>query len=199
MSPTPPKATEASYLPGRLLLAMPGMPDPRFAGAVVAMCIHDANGALGIGIDTLLDGITLHPLLEDLGIDPGVAPDCGVLMGGPVESGRGFVLHSPEWVSPTDPDEAASLAVCDQWSLSASRDVLVAIAEGRGPAQWLVALGYAGWGAGQLDGEMRHHGWYAAQGRGRILFDTPAAERWNKAWKAEGIDPALLANVTGRA
>ena len=197
MSPTPPQPTEAAYLPGRLLLAMPGMPDPRFAGATIAMCLHDENGALGIGIDSVLDGVTLHPLLEDLGIDPGVAPDCRVLMGGPVESSRGFVLHSPEWTSAADPD--ASLPVGGQWALSASRDVLVAIAEGNGPAQWLVALGYAGWGPGQLDGEMRRHGWYAAQGHAEVLFDTPAPNRWSAAWKAEGIDPALLANVTGRA
>ncbi len=203
MSPTPPPPPEASYLSGRLLLAMPGMPDPRFAGSAIALCVHDENGALGIGIDTLLEGVTLHALLTDLDIDPGLAPDCGVLMGGPVESSRGFVLHSPEWVSPSDnaaeADHPASLAVSDQWALSASRDVLVAIAEGRGPAQWLVALGYAGWGPGQLDGEMRHHGWYAAQGRRSILFDNPAHDRWSRAWKAEGIDPALLANVTGRA
>ena len=191
--PAQPDAVGAAYLPGRLLLAMPGMPDPRFAGAAIAMCVHDENGALGIGIDSLLNGITLHPLLRDLGIDPGVAPDCGVVMGGPVESNRGFVLHSTDWTA------EGSLIVSDAWSLSASREVLVAIAEGRGPRQWLVALGYAGWGAGQLDGEMRQHGWFAAQGRGEILFDTPASARWKKAWMAEGIDPALLANVTGRA
>ena len=193
MSPTAPKPTEAAYLPGRLLLAMPGMPDPRFDGATIALCVHDAGGALGIGIDTLLDGITLHPLLEDLGIEPGVAPDCGVLMGGPVESERGFVLHSADWTA------EGSLPVSDQWALSASREVLVAITEGRGPAQWLVALGYAGWGPGQLDGEMHHHGWHAAEGRPAILFDTPAEARWSAAWKAEGIDPALLANFSGRA
>ena len=188
MSPTP-----AAYLPGRLLLAMPGMPDQRFAGAAIALCVHDENGALGVGINALLEGVTFHALLTDLDIAPGLAPDCGVLMGGPVESHRGFVLHSPDWAG------EGSLSVSEQWSLSASREALVAITEGRGPAHWLVALGYAGWGPGQLDGEMRQHGWHAAQGRREILFDTPAAKRWSAAWRAEGIDPALLANVTGRA
>ena len=190
MSPAP---STADTLAGRLLLALPGMPDPRFAGAAIALCVHDSEGALGIGLDTTLEGVTLHALLKDLDIDPGVAPDTEVLMGGPVEPSRGFVLHSPDWAN------EGSLTVSDQWALSASREVLVAIAEGRGPAQWLVALGYAGWGPGQLDGEMHHHGWHAAQGRARILFDTPPAARWSAAWKAEGIDPALLANASGRA
>lgn len=185
--------SDSAYLAGRLLLAMPGMPDPRFDGAVIAMCVHDANGALGVGIGHALDGITLHALLTDLEIDPGKAPDVDVHHGGPVEPGRGFVLHSPEWHGD------GTLEVGPEWSLTTSRDVLSAIAEGRGPERWLVALGYAGWGPGQLDGEMRSHGWHAAAGHAEILFDMEWDERWSEAWRAEGIDPALLANVTGRA
>ena len=86
-----------------------------------------------------------------------------------------------------------------QFGLSASLEALRAITRGEGPARWVFALGYAGWGPGQLDGEMQRHGWYAASGHDRIVFDTPAAVRWTAAWKAEGIDPALLANTTGRA
>ncbi|HZV11099.1 MAG TPA: YqgE/AlgH family protein, partial [Novosphingobium sp.] len=127
--------TEASYLSGRLLLALPGMPDPRFEEAVIALCVHDAQGALGVGVGALLDGITLHNLLEDLEIDTGIAPDVDVHYGGPVEPHRGFVLHSPEWQGD------GTLVVGPHWALSTSRDVLVAIAEGRGPRQWLVALG----------------------------------------------------------
>ena len=179
-------------LAGRLLLAMPGMPDPRFQHSVVAMCVHDADGALGIGVGEEL-GLSLHALLDDLDIPRGAAPDIPVLLGGPVEPNRGFVLHSPDWAG------EGTLAVGPQWSLTGSRDVLRAIAEGTGPARWLVALGYAGWGAGQLDGEMREHGWYAAEGRASVLFTTPTEARWAATWRAEGIDTALLVGTTGHA
>ncbi len=185
--------TEAHYLAGRLLLAMPGMGDPRFERAVIAMCLHDENGAFGIGVGDIRHGVRLHALLEDLEIDPGEAPDCPVQNGGPVEPGRGFVLHSEDWLG------EGTMIVPQIGALSASLDILRAIAEGRGPRHWLVALGYAGWGAGQLDNEMRHHGWYAAEGRSAVLFDCGAEARWAAAWRAEGIDPALLASETGRA
>ncbi len=185
--------TEARYLAGRMLLAMPGMGDPQFDHAAIALCVHDQNGAFGLDLGTFREGVRLHELLEDLDIDPGEAPDCPVLHGGPCEPGRGFVLHSPDWGC------AESLTVPSLGILSASLDVLRAIAEGRGPSRWLIALGYAGWGPGQLDAEMRHHGWYAAEGRSAILFETPAERRWTAAWRAEGIDPALLASQTGRA
>lgn len=185
--------TEPHYLSGRLLLAMPGMFDPQFDHAVIAMCQHDENGAFGIGIGHVRAGIRFRELLEDVGIDPGTAPDCPVHHGGPVEPGRGFVLHSPDW-SGDETIEVGSLC-----SVSASLDILRAIAAGAGPDRWIIALGYAGWGAGQLDAEMRHHGWYVADGRPDILFGTPAEGRWHATWKAEGIDPALLATVTGQA
>jgi len=185
--------TDAQFLSGRLLLAMPGMGDPRFERSVNVMCVHDDNGALGIGIGHVRAGIRLHALLREVGLDPGEAPDCEVHHGGPVEPGRGFVLHSTDWGG-QDTLEVAPLC-----ALSASVDVLRAITEGRGPSRWLFALGYAGWGPGQLDSEMRRHGWYAAEGRGEIVFDTTASDRWSAAWKAEGIDPSLLANVTGSA
>lgn len=185
--------TDAQYLSGRLLLAMPGMGDPRFDHATIAMCVHDENGALGIGIGHLRDGITLHPMLEELGIDPGQAPDCPIHNGGPVEPSRGFVLHSNDWGG------TGTIAVEPLGALSASLDILKAIADGRGPSRFLIALGYAGWGPGQLDGEMRHHGWFAATGRSSILFDIPAEKRWTAAWQAEGIDPAQLVGQTGRA
>jgi putative transcriptional regulator len=185
--------TEARYLSGSLLLAMPGMGDARFDHAVIAMCVHDANGALGIGVGAILPGVTLHGLLSDVGIDHQGIDDAPIHAGGPVEQQRGFVLHSPDWDAP------GTLTVSHEWSLSASLEVLRAIAEARGPAQWLVALGYAGWGAGQLDGEMRQHGWYAATGKASILFDLPADQRWRATWRGEGIDPAHLVSTTGRA
>lgn len=185
--------SEAHYLSGRLLLAMPGMFDPNFDHAVIAMCQHDELGAFGIGVGHLRAEMRFRELLEDIGIDPGVAPDAPVHHGGPVEPGRGFVLHTPDWLSE---DTVQIEGIC---ALSASLDILRAIAEGKGPSRWLIALGYAGWGARQLDGEMRHHGWYAADGRPEILFEHPAEDRWYAAWRAEGIDPALLSSETGRA
>jgi len=185
--------TDAQYLSGRLLLAMPGMGDQRFDHAAIALCVHDEHGALGIGVGHVRGGITFHDMLEELEIEPGHAPDCEVLHGGPVETGRGFVLHTPDWGG------TGTIEVAPLCAMSASLDVLKAIAEGRGPSKWLVALGYAGWGAGQLDGEMRRHGWFAASGRPQVLFDTPTDQRWTEAWKADGIDPAQLVGQTGRA
>jgi putative transcriptional regulator len=185
--------TEKQYLSGRLLLAMPGMFDPRFDHSVSVLCVHDENGALGIGIGRLREGVRFHEILEELGIDPGVAPDCEVHEGGPVEPGRGFVLHSTDWGG-SDTIEVHPLC-----SLSASMDVLRAIAEGRGPQRWLMSLGYAGWAPGQLEGEMRQHGWYAADPHPEILFDTAVDDRWTATWRAEGIDPALLSSQTGSA
>ena len=185
--------SEANYLAGRLLLAMPGMGDPRFDHAVIAMCVHDENGAFGLGIGHLRSGISCHELLRELDIEPGLAPDCQVHHGGPVEPGRGFVLHSADW------DSAETMPVPPLGAISASLDILRAIAAGQGPKRWLIALGYAGWSAGQLDGEMRRHGWYAGDGRPDIVFGMPAEQRWGAAWRADGIDPALLASETGSA
>ena len=185
--------SDVQTLTGRLLLAMPGMGDPRFDQAVIAICVHDEAGALGIGLGHLHPGLRFHALLGNLGLDPGVAPDAPVHNGGPVEPQRGFILHSPEWAI----DD--TITVADRFGLTASLEGLRAITLGKGPDRWVFALGYAGWGPQQLDGEMRQHGWFAAEGHERIVFGTPAAVRWTAAWKAEGIDPALLSSTTGRA
>lgn len=183
---------QAASLAGRVLLAMPGMGDPRFQHAVIAMAAHGRDGALGIGLGHLHPGLRLRELLEGLDIDPGEAPDAPVHNGGPVEPERGFVIHSPEW-------QLGDSIRTDRFGLTASVEALHAIATGKGPARWVFALGYAGWGEGQLDEEMRRHGWFAAEARAKIVFDTPAAARWTAAWKAEGIDPAMLAGETGSA
>jgi len=176
---------EAPFLSGRLLLAMPGMADPRFERAVIALCVHDTHGAVGIGIGHKLD------------IDPGQAPDCAVHHGGPVEPGRGFVLHSDDWGGQdTLGIVGPSGKLC---AMTGTTDVLRAIAEGRGPKQYIVALGYAGWGEGQLEEEMTRHGWFTASANPPILFDTPTDERWAAAFRAEGVDPRLLASETGAA
>ena len=181
------------FLSGQLLLAMPGMGDPRFDRAVIAICVHDEDGAVGIGIGHQRAGTGLRALMGQLGLEPGVAPDVPVHHGGPVEPGRGFVLHSDDWGGQD------SVAVNGIGAMTGTIDVLRAIAEGRGPSRFLVALGYAGWGAGQLDEEMTRHGWFAAPGDPAILFDTPVDERWTKSFQRVGIDPRLLATQAGAA
>lgn len=185
--------TDRSSLAGRFLLALPGMGDPRFRRSVIAMMIHDQEGALGIGLGTARDGLGLHALLEDLDIDPGEAPDCPVLDGGPVEQQRGFVLHSLEW------EGHGTIRAGDLCAMTASLEILHAIAEGRGPRRFLIALGYAGWIGGQLEGELQHHGWEVLDGSEAILYDTSPAQRWAACWRSKGIDPALLSGATGRA
>jgi putative transcriptional regulator len=188
---------QPTFLSGKLLLAMPGMADPRFERAVIAMCIHDENGAIGIAVGHKRSGITFRGLLRQLDIDPGEAPDRAVHHGGPVEPGRGFVLHSTDWVGQDSVQVNADRG--EIFAMTGTIDILKAIAEGKGPSRWVAALGYAGWGEGQLDEEMTRHGWFAARAEASILFDTPTDERWAAAFKAEGIDPRLLASETGAA
>jgi putative transcriptional regulator len=184
---------EPKNLSGQFLLAMPGMGDPRFEKAVIAMCVHDENGALGIGLGRIVPRITFHDLLKQLDIEPGVAPDVPIHLGGPVEPQRGFLIHSPDWGGPE------SIQVGDRWTLSATLEILRAISEGRGPRRWLAALGYAGWGAGQLEEELCGNGWFAAAGSESLLYDCDVGSRWAAAFKSAGIDPRLLAADFGTA
>jgi putative transcriptional regulator len=181
------------FLSGQFLLAMPGMIDPSFDHAVIAMCAHDGDGALGIGLGATIDGLGLHDLLDQFEIPHGVAPDVPVHFGGPVEPRRGFVVHSSDWSGQDTID------VAGRWSLSSTVDVLRAIAEGTGPKRWLVALGYAGWDGGQLDGELTRPGWFHVAGDDALLFDTPADRRWAQAFAKAGIDPRLLVADAGTA
>lgn len=178
---------------GKVLLAMPGIGDPRFDHAVIAMCVHDENSALGIGIGNIMPRLRLHDLLKQFDIDAGVAPNVVVHAGGPVEQQRGFVLHSLDWGGD------GTVQVSNRWGLTGTIDALRAIAEGRGPTRWLVALGYAGWGEGQLDGELTRHGWHVAEVGDDIIFDAAASDRWTEAFAAGGIDPRLLASASGTA
>lgn len=181
------------YLSGQLLLALPGMADPRFERAVIALCAHDEQGALGIGIGATVANIGFHTLLEQLDIAPGEAPDAPVHFGGPVEPQRGFLLHSLDWGGED------SVQVGDKWALTGTTSILRAIAEGRGPERWIASLGYAGWAPGQLDEEMTRHGWFTAEGDADILFATEAPDRWTASYRKAGIDPALLAPEAGHA
>lgn len=180
-------------LSGQFLLAMPGIGDPRFDRAVIAMCVHDGRGALGIGIGKAVPGLSLHALLEQLDIEPGHAPDIAVLEGGPVETQRGFVLHSVDWLGEDSIDVGA------RWALTSTLDVLRAIAEGKGPSRFAVSLGYAGWDAGQLDEEMTRHGWFATPASPDLIFAEKPESRWNAGYRSAGIDPRLLAPTTGHA
>ena len=184
---------QPQFLTGKLLLAMPGMADARFERAVIAMAVHDEHGAVGIGVGHVRSGIRFRDVLKQLDIDPRDAPDVPVLHGGPVEPGRGFVLHSNDWGGQD------TIQIADLGAMTGTIDVLRAIAEGRGPSRWLVALGYAGWGPGQLDEEMTRHGWFAAGGTTTLLFDTAAEDRWSLAFKTVGIDPRLLVGEAGLA
>ena len=181
------------FLSGQFLLAMPGIGDPRFEKAVIAMCVHDEEGALGIGLGRTIPRLGFHDLLEQLDIDPGVAPNAPIHLGGPVEPQRGFVLHSNEW----EGDETIDAA--GRWMMSATIDVLKAIAEGKGPARWVAALGYAGWSGGQLEEELSRHGWFVAEGDEELLFDVESQHRWASAFQGAGIDPRLLAADFGTA
>lgn len=183
----------APYLSGQLLLSMPGMADPRFERVAIAMCVHDAESALGLIINKVRDDIDVRSLLEQLDVDPGIAPAVPVFAGGPVEPGRGFVLHSPEY------EGQSTLSVGGRWALTATLDILRDIAAGKGPRRWLIALGYAGWGPGQLDEEMTRHGWFAVPGDSELLFEASIDSRWTSAYAGAGIDVGLLSASAGHA
>lgn len=181
------------FLTGQLLLAMPGIGDPRFERAVIAMCSHDENGALGIGIGHILPQIGLHALLRQFDIDPSHLVDGPVYHGGPVEPQRGFVLHSQNWSG------QGTVDVAGRWGMTATIDILRVIGTDKGPDRWLVALGYAGWGQGQLDAEMQRHGWHIAAADDSLLFDVPTARKWETAFDRQGIDSRLLSHESGHA
>jgi putative transcriptional regulator len=181
-------------LVGQLLVAMPGMRDPRFAKTVVYMCAHSPEGAMGLVINRVLESLTFGDLLEQLGITPPPAERAiNIHFGGPVETGRGFVLHSPDY------RQEGTLVVASDVSLTATVDILRAIAAGRGPRHRLLALGYAGWGPGQLDGEIRANGWLHVAADEDLVFDSNLGSKWDRAMAKIGIDPRMLSDAAGHA
>ncbi len=185
--------TDTRFFAGHFLLALPGMEDSRFAHSALALCVHDEEGALGIAVGEELDGVGLRDLLESFDIEAAHMPNRPVLRGGPMEPRRGFVLHSLDWGGQD------MLQVGDRWGLSGSLDILKAIAEGRGPSRYLVALGYAGWGPGQLEEELTSDSWFLAEGDPEILFGVPAPRKWTAAFAAAGVDAAHLVSGAGSA
>jgi putative transcriptional regulator len=181
------------FLTGQFLLALPGIGDPRFEHSVIAICSHDEEGALGIGIGHPLPDATLHGMLDQFEIDTKGVPDVPLYYGGPVEPQRGFVLHSDDWGG------QGTIHIAGRWALSASLDALRVLGRPGGPSQWLVALGYAGWGPGQLDDELHRHGWHISDMNMADLLDRPAHSRWEAAFRTTGIDPRLIAPESGHA
>jgi putative transcriptional regulator len=184
-----------SSLVGQLLVAMPTMTDPRFAKSVIYMCAHSSEGAMGLVVNRMFDALTFPALLEQLGIDVprAIAEPIHVLFGGPVETGRGFVLHSPDY------RRDGTLVVDDGVALTATIDILRAIASGTGPRRHLLALGYAGWGPGQLDSEFRSNGWLSVDADDDLVFDPHLETKWGRAMAKLGIDPRMLSDTAGHA
>jgi len=181
-------------LAGMLLVAMPGMPDPRFDRSVIFLCAHSSEGAMGIIVNQLAPNVAFESIVEQLGIEPtAAAAGIKVHVGGPVESSRGFVLHSADYVHEN------TLMIDESFALTATVDVLRAIAGGEGPKQKVFALGYAGWAAGQLDDEIQKNGWLIAPPDARVVFDVDDAEKWTAALRKIGVDPSLLSSTAGHA
>lgn len=185
------RMVEIASLADQFLIAMPGMRDPSFVRSVAFVCQHGSEGSMGIVVNRLSE-YRLGDVLAQMGLksDLAAVEDAPVLIGGPVQPERGFVLHTPHgnWES--------SYKVSDALCVTTSRDVLVAIAEGRGPEQALVALGYAGWGAGQIETELKENSWLTAPASAAILFQTPLEQRWDAAAALIG---ASLSNLAGYA
>ncbi len=187
-------SSDSPYMTGRLLIAMPGMRDERFANTVLYMCAHTEEGAMGLVLNQRLDSLSFGELMEQLEIkEEDVPEDVPVHFGGPVEAGRGFVLHTADY------RQDATLDVEDGIALTATVDILKSIARGYGPRQSMLALGYAGWGPGQLDDEIRANGWLQAPGDMELVFDTNLDTKWERAIFKLGIDPRMLSGEAGHA
>jgi len=193
---------ESRYLDGQFLVAMPGMADDRFARAVIYVCAHSAEGAMGIVLNRPASDLNFPDLLVQLDIVPeseriSLPQRVGrmqVLMGGPVETSRGFVLHSPDFYI-----DQSTLPIDDSVCLTATIDILRAIARGEGPQNAVLALGYAGWGAGQLESEIQQNGWLNCPADAELIFGASVDTRYELALRRIGIDPAMLSTEAGHA
>ena len=194
------KNHDDSYLDGQLLVAMPIMTDKRFARSVIYMCAHSAEGAMGLIINQRAPHINFRELLDQLSIDGGNGEDkadlaeIDVHVGGPVETGRGFVLHSADYYVAN-----STLPIDDGVSLTATIDILKAIAGGKGPGRAILALGYAGWRPGQLESEIQANGWLHCPADLDLLFDRDLDQKYERAMSKIGIDPSHLVSEAGHA
>ncbi|MCC8942284.1 YqgE/AlgH family protein [Bradyrhizobium sp. Arg68] len=195
-------AADEGYLDGQLLIAMPVMSDPRFERSVIYMCAHSSEGAMGIIVNRPAGSIDFPGLLVQLDIIqkadqiklPENAEMMKVMKGGPVDTGRGFVLHSSDFYI-----QDATLNIDDDISLTATVDILKAIARGAGPKHAILALGYAGWGPGQLETEIQHNGWLHCDSDPDLIFGADVDEKYYRALRKIGIDPGMLSNDAGHA
>jgi putative transcriptional regulator len=189
------------YLDGQLLIAMPSMTDPRFHRAVIYVCAHSAEGAMGLVINQRAPHITLPKLLEQLEITAvGSRPvairvgSMAVHVGGPVETSRGFVLHSSDYFAAD-----STLPINESVCLTATIDILKAIAKGSGPNKAILALGYAGWAPGQLEREIQSNGWLNCPADPEIIFDNELESKYARSLRLLGVDPSRLVGASGRA
>jgi putative transcriptional regulator len=192
------RGAESMELAGKILIAMPGMGDPRFERSVILICAHSAEGAMGIIVNKPLQDMSFAGLLAQLKIP--VAPegrDIRVHTGGPVERGRGFVLHSPDWRRGRA--EGATMAVPGGFGMTATTDILEALAQGEGPEAALLALGYSGWGPGQLEAEIGRNDWLTSEAAAGLVFGADDRAKWSAALRGMGIDPLTLSASAGRA
>ncbi len=196
------KRTAEGFLSGQLLIAMPSMGDKRFARSVIYVCAHSGDGAMGIVINRLATEVSFRELLVQLDIlkserQPrlaGSVDEIRVHRGGPVETGRGFVLHSADFLV-----ENATLPIAGDICLTATLDILRAIAEGRGPGRALLALGYAGWAPGQLEFEIQANGWLHSQADRGIVFDDDIEGKYDRALAKIGVEAGMLSTDAGHA
>lgn len=187
--------TDGLDLTGQMLIAMPGMGDPRFDHSVVYICAHDEGNTLGLIINKPIPEVSFADIMEQvsLTLDPAL-PKRAVHFGGPVETSRGFVLHSPEFTT-----EGGTLKVSETISMTATLDVLEALGRGTGPERALVALGYAGWGPGQLAGEIAQNAWLTAPEDPDLIFEAPTSQKWQRALQNLGVEALTLSSEAGRA
>lgn len=189
------KQDQDGYLPGKLLIAMPSMTDPRFHRAVIFICAHDKDGAMGLVLNKPMPGITFSDLIQQLGIEAPEeeAIDVPILNGGPVENARGFILHGPDFKEPD------TVPVGEDYGVTGTIEAIKKINDGDAPEKMLFALGYAGWSAGQLDQELQANAWLTLDAEDDIVFHDTAEEKWDLAINKLGIDPAMLSAEGGRA
>ena len=183
-------------LTGQLLVAMPQMQDPRFARSVVYLCAHSGEaGAMGLVVNKTLDALTIDELYTHLKIEPKRPSNRPqpVHFGGPVDPGRGFVLHSADY------REEATLGIDDAFAMTATLDILRAIGKGEGPQRSLLALGYAGWAPGQLDAEIQANGWLSVPADAELVFDQMDDGKWQRALAKLGVSPEMLSGEAGHA
>ncbi len=190
-----PTSSDTGDLAGKLLIAMPGMGDPRFEHTVIFLCAHSDEGSMGLVVNRPAPEIGFADLLEQLEIPPG--PEAArrrIFVGGPVETSRGFVLHSGDYAV-----EAGTMRINDDFSMTATREVLEDIAAGRGPRAALAALGYSGWGPGQLESELARNAWLTVEADQEIVFDPDIVGKWEAALARLGVTPLTLSASAGRA